>query len=99
MFRSENGASSSYLCPELLTYPYTAQNMLLTRVRPHVFLPGLGLLWGTFAALMATTQNAKQLTAVRFLLGFAEVCVTNYLPSRGFPPDHQKKMDFLTQTF
>ncbi len=48
--------------------------MLLTRVRPHVFLPGLGLLWGTFACLMATTQNWSQMAAMRFLLGIAEVC-------------------------
>ncbi|KAL3477329.1 major facilitator superfamily domain-containing protein [Aspergillus californicus] len=47
-------------------------NMILTRVRPSVFLPGLGLVWGTFAALMGATQNWSQLAAMRFLLGFAE---------------------------
>jgi hypothetical protein len=48
--------------------------MILTRVRPSVFLPGLGLVWGTFAALMGATNNWQQLAAMRFLLGFAEVC-------------------------
>jgi hypothetical protein len=48
-------------------------NMILTRVRPSVFLPGLGLVWGTFAALMGATNNWQQLAAMRFLLGFAEV--------------------------
>jgi fucose permease len=48
-------------------------NMILTRVRPSVFLPGLGLVWGTFAALMGATQNWGQLAGMRFLLGFAEV--------------------------
>jgi hypothetical protein len=47
--------------------------MILTRVRPSVFLPGLGLVWGTFAALMGATHNWQQLAAMRFLLGFAEV--------------------------
>ncbi|EOO00178.1 putative nicotinamide mononucleotide permease protein [Phaeoacremonium minimum UCRPA7] len=47
-------------------------NMILTRVRPSVFLPGLGLVWGTFAALMGATQNWSQVAGLRFLLGFAE---------------------------
>jgi len=47
-------------------------NMILTRVQPHVFLPGLGLVWGTFAALMGATQNWTQLAGMRFLLGVAE---------------------------
>jgi len=47
--------------------------MILTRVKPHIFLPGLGLVWGTFAALMGATQNWTQLAGMRFLLGVAEV--------------------------
>ncbi|KAI5207663.1 hypothetical protein AUEXF2481DRAFT_401539 [Aureobasidium subglaciale EXF-2481] len=47
-------------------------NMILTRVKPHIFLPGLGLVWGTFAALMGATQNWTQLAGMRFLLGVAE---------------------------
>jgi hypothetical protein len=57
----------SYLCFEV------PANMILTRVRPSVFLPGLGLFWGTIAALMGATQNWQQLAGMRFLLGFAEV--------------------------
>ena len=47
-------------------------NMILTRVKPHVFLPGLGLFWGTVAACMGATQNWSQLAGLRFLLGVAE---------------------------
>ncbi|KAI0004660.1 major facilitator superfamily domain-containing protein [Xylariaceae sp. FL0662B] len=47
-------------------------NMVLVRVRPSRYLPGLGLLWGTFATLMAATQNWHQLAGLRFLLGVAE---------------------------
>jgi MFS family permease len=46
--------------------------MILTRVRPSVFLPGLGILWGSFAMIMAATQNWSQLAGIRFLLGVAE---------------------------
>lgn len=47
-------------------------NMMLTRVRPHILLPGLGVLWGSFATVMGATQNWRQLAAMRFLLGIAE---------------------------
>lgn len=53
--------------------------MILTRVRPSVFLPGLALVWGTFAALMGACNNWQQLAAMRFLLGFAEVCAWQQL--------------------
>lgn len=48
-------------------------NMLLTRLRPHILLPCLALLWGIFAALMGATKNGSQIAGIRFLLGFAEV--------------------------
>ncbi|KAK4936973.1 hypothetical protein LTR10_022283 [Elasticomyces elasticus] len=47
-------------------------NMILTRVKPHYFLPGLGLAWGTLAALMGATKNWSQVAGLRFLLGVAE---------------------------
>ena len=48
-------------------------NMVLTRVRPSLFLPGLGLLWGSSAMIMAASQSWSQLAGIRFLLGIAEV--------------------------
>ncbi|RDW91730.1 MFS transporter-1 [Coleophoma crateriformis] len=47
-------------------------NMILTRVRPSLFLPGLGIAWGGFAMLMAATHSWQQLAGIRFLLGIAE---------------------------
>ncbi|KAK8069932.1 nicotinamide mononucleotide permease [Apiospora phragmitis] len=47
-------------------------NMVLMRARPSVFLPGLGVIWGTFAALMGATQTWSQLAGLRFLMGVAE---------------------------
>lgn len=47
-------------------------NMLIARVRPSLYLCGLAVLWGVIAAMMALTNNWKQLAGVRFVLGFVE---------------------------
>ena len=47
-------------------------NMVLTRVRPHIYLPGLGILWGIVAACMGATQNWSQVAGLRFVLGMVE---------------------------
>jgi MFS family permease len=47
-------------------------NMILNRVRPSIYLPGLAILWGTIATCMGAVQNTQQLTVLRFLLGIAE---------------------------
>ncbi|CAK3830399.1 nicotinamide mononucleotide permease [Lecanosticta acicola] len=47
-------------------------NMLISKVRPSLYLPGLAVLWGGVAASMAGTHNWRQLAAVRFALGIAE---------------------------
>lgn len=54
-------------------------NMVLTRVRPSLYLPGLGILWGIFAALMGSAQNWSQVTGLRLLLGFAEVRTASFI--------------------
>ena len=46
--------------------------MIIAPVRPSLYLCGLALLWGVVAALMAVTQNWKQIAGVRFVLGFVE---------------------------
>lgn len=46
--------------------------MLLTRVKPHIYLPGLALFWGTVAACMGATHNWQQVAGLRFVLGIAE---------------------------
>lgn len=47
-------------------------NLILTRVRPSLYLSGLCILWGGVAACMAATSNYKQLAGVRFCLGVVE---------------------------
>jgi MFS family permease len=47
-------------------------NMLIARARPSLYLSGIAIIWGIVAASMAATKDWKQLTAIRFVLGFVE---------------------------
>lgn len=46
--------------------------MLLTRVRPSLYIPAWVVIWSCISASTAATHNFGQLIAVRFLLGTAE---------------------------
>ncbi|KAH7305220.1 major facilitator superfamily domain-containing protein [Stachybotrys elegans] len=47
-------------------------NMLLTRIRPGIYLSCCAFLWSILSACTAAVQNHGQLLAVRFFLGLAE---------------------------
>ncbi|KAL5364735.1 MFS general substrate transporter [Aspergillus floccosus] len=47
-------------------------NMLLTRVRPSLYLPCFAVLWSVVATAMAASQTFSQVAAMRFLLGLFE---------------------------
>jgi hypothetical protein len=47
-------------------------NMLITRVRPAVYLPVCALLWSGVSAATAAVTSAGQLFAVQFVLGIIE---------------------------
>ena len=47
-------------------------NMLLTRLRPGVYLPCTTLVWSGVSIATAFTTNASSLFAVRFFLGVTE---------------------------
>lgn len=47
-------------------------NMLLTRVRPSLYIPIWAALWSCISASTAATNTFGQLIAIRFLLGIAE---------------------------
>ncbi|EME80774.1 uncharacterized protein MYCFIDRAFT_35652 [Pseudocercospora fijiensis CIRAD86] len=49
-------------------------NLILTRVRPSLYLPALAVGWGGIAASMAGCNNWHQLAGVRFALGVIESC-------------------------
>lgn len=44
-------------------------NILLTRVRPSIYLPAAVLAWGVVSTCNAATHNFTQLVIVRFFLG------------------------------
>ncbi|KAH8827214.1 major facilitator superfamily domain-containing protein [Flagelloscypha sp. PMI_526] len=47
-------------------------NMILSRVRPSLYLSGLCFIWGCIAASMGAVKNWQELAGVRFALGVAE---------------------------
>lgn len=47
-------------------------NMLLTRIRPGIYLSACAMIWSILSACTAAVNNHAQLLAVRFLLGLAE---------------------------
>jgi MFS family permease len=47
-------------------------NMILSRARPSLFLPGIMLVWGALSAAMAAMPNFGSLLAFRFILGCIE---------------------------
>lgn len=46
--------------------------MILSRVRPSIYLPTLAILWGIAAACQGACQNWHQIVGLRFLIGFFE---------------------------
>ncbi|GAO47882.1 hypothetical protein G7K_2078-t1 [Saitoella complicata NRRL Y-17804] len=57
-------------------FPYALfevpSNILLKRLRPSIWIPGIMLCWGTCMTLMGLVENFSGLLAARFFLGVAE---------------------------
>ncbi|RMZ78714.1 hypothetical protein DV737_g3756, partial [Chaetothyriales sp. CBS 132003] len=47
-------------------------NMLLTRVRPSLWIPACEVTWATMTILLAVCKNAQQMYVLRFFIGLAE---------------------------
>jgi MFS transporter, ACS family, pantothenate transporter len=47
-------------------------NMLLTRVRPSIWIPACEVTWATLTILLALCKNAQQVYVLRFFIGLAE---------------------------
>lgn len=47
-------------------------NMLITRIRPSLYLPWFAVLWSVVATAMSASQTYSQIAAMRFLLGLFE---------------------------
>lgn len=46
--------------------------MILTRVRPSLFLPLIAFSWGLVVTLVSVVQTTSELVGIRFVLGFVE---------------------------
>lgn len=47
-------------------------NMIITKVRPSIYLPCCMIIWGVVSGLTAVVQNFHSLVVIRFFLGFVE---------------------------
>jgi MFS family permease len=47
-------------------------NIIITRVRPSLYLPGCMAVWGIVSGMTALVNNFTGLVVVRFFLGFVE---------------------------
>ena len=47
-------------------------NMLLTRLRPSIYLPAIMFTWGAVAIALAAAKNYRDLAGIRAVLGVAE---------------------------
>ena len=46
--------------------------IIMTKIRPSIWLPTLELIWGALVMVMASSKNVKTLYALRFFIGFLE---------------------------
>ncbi|KAH8175177.1 major facilitator superfamily protein [Sarocladium implicatum] len=47
-------------------------NMILSRSKPSIFLPGIMIVWGALCAVMSVSKNYATMLAFRFILGCIE---------------------------
>ncbi|KAI0715821.1 MFS general substrate transporter [Cerioporus squamosus] len=47
-------------------------NMLITRIRPSIWIPAMEVIWSVLTMVLASAKNFETLLAVRFLVGLAE---------------------------
>lgn len=47
-------------------------NLMLSRIRPRILLPGLELVWGIFTIGTFAVTSPSQLYPIRFIVGFLE---------------------------
>lgn len=47
-------------------------NMIIGKIRPSLYLPGMAILWSGVSAAIASVKSYEGLLAVRFFLGLVE---------------------------
>ncbi|EJD00008.1 MFS general substrate transporter [Fomitiporia mediterranea MF3/22] len=71
-------------------------NMILSRVRPSIYLSAICFFWGVVAACMAAGKNWSQIAAVRFCLGIVEAA---FAPGVAFYLSSWYKMHELARRY
>lgn len=46
--------------------------MILTRIRPSIWIPAMELTWSVLTILLSQCRTAEQIYALRFFIGLAE---------------------------
>jgi ACS family pantothenate transporter-like MFS transporter len=52
--------------------PVLPSNLILTRVRPSIWIPALEVIWAVLTFCLCVCNDVKQIYALRFLIGLAE---------------------------
>ncbi|KAL1710748.1 major facilitator superfamily domain-containing protein [Schizophyllum commune] len=47
-------------------------NLLLTRIRPSIWIPAMELIWSALTMILASSKNFSSVLAIRFFVGLAE---------------------------
>ena len=75
-------------------------SLLITRIRPSVWIPTMELIWSTLTVILATSTGFKSLVATRFFIGLAEATffpAIQYVIGSWYKPDELAKRACLFQ--
>lgn len=64
-------SSQARVCADVSEVP---SNVLITQLRPSIYIPVCMAAWGMISTCTGAVQSAGGLYAVRFMLGFVEAC-------------------------
>ncbi|KAF9650416.1 MFS general substrate transporter [Thelephora ganbajun] len=76
-------------------------NILITRIRPSVWIPAMELIWSTLTMILATANGFNSLIAIRFFIGLAEATfypAVQYVIGSWYKPDELAKRACLFHT-
>ncbi|KAI9000475.1 MFS general substrate transporter [Trametes punicea] len=76
-------------------------NMLITRIRPSIWIPTMEVIWSVLTMVLASAKNFETLIAVRFLVGLAESTfypAIQYVIGSWYKPDELGKRACIFHT-
>ncbi|KAF9074172.1 major facilitator superfamily domain-containing protein, partial [Rhodocollybia butyracea] len=76
-------------------------NMLITRVRPSIWIPAMEVLWSILTMLLSTSRSFSDLIAIRFFVGLTEATfypAMQYVIGSWYKPDELGKRACIFHT-